>query len=82
MLPIAQGSVLAIEHGTLYFGRRALPSVRFEYREPGTDNTRTAILSVSSGSSRVLVSLLSTASVISPADVPSADVTSDLHMGI
>ena len=52
VLPIAQGSVPAIEHGTLYFGRRAL------------------------------VSLLSNTSVVSPADVPAADVTSDVHLGI
>jgi hypothetical protein len=82
VLPIAQGSVVAIEHGTLYFGRRTLPSVRFEYREPGTDKTRTAILSLSSGSSLALSGLLSNTSVISLADVPAAEMTNDVHLGI
>jgi hypothetical protein len=45
MLPIAAGSIQGIEEGILYFGRQALPSIRFQYRESGSNASRTAILS-------------------------------------
>ncbi len=62
VMPMPRGSMQGIEEGTLYFGRAALPSVRFQYTESASQKTRTAILSTSGGSSRALVAALTAAS--------------------
>jgi hypothetical protein len=85
VLPIACGSLQGIEEGTLYFGRRALPAVRFQYRDASSAKTRTGILSASGGSSRALVAALtSTATGFSPraADPVAGDVTSSAHLAV
>jgi hypothetical protein len=59
ILPIARGSLQAIEEGTMYFGRRARPAVRFTYRDGASDRTRTAIVGVPDGSLRAFTAGLS-----------------------
>ena len=61
MMHIAAGSISRIEEGTLYYGRRPMPAVRFRYREGISDRSRTAILSAPSmeARGRLLVELSS-----------------------
>ena len=46
MMHMAAGSIEKIQEGVLYFGRRATPAVKFQYRDGISSRTRTAILSV------------------------------------
>ena len=48
MLPVESGSLHNVEEGTLYYGTRRSPALRFAYRETMSHAARTAILSVPS----------------------------------
>jgi hypothetical protein len=84
VLPIASGSLQGIDEGTLYFGRRAVPSVRFRYRDAVTHHQRTAILSTPDGAIYELTSALATGALGAwKTEDPSAqtrqDVTASTH---
>jgi hypothetical protein len=87
VLPIAAGSLQRVEQGTLYAGRHALPSVRFQYRDTISGRTRTAILSTPDGAIHELASALSggVLGAWAPRD-PSAqapvDATADTHLHV
>jgi hypothetical protein len=52
MLPIAAGSIGAIQEGALYYGRTSRPALRFTYRDALSNRSRTAILTVPASHAR------------------------------
>lgn len=84
VLPIAAGSLQRVEPGTLYFGRQALPSVRFRYRDPISGRGRTAILSTPDGAIHELVAAVTGGALDAwarsdPSAQPQTDVTVSTH---
>jgi hypothetical protein len=60
MLPIAAGSIQNVQQGVLYYGTKAMPAVRFDYRETGSNASRNAVVTTASATaSRLLLDELS-----------------------
>ena len=74
VLPIATGSIEHMQDGVLYYGTKAMPAVRFSYKETGSNKARTAVVTTTSAAaSRVLMGELTsagTARTAAPADQP------------
>jgi hypothetical protein len=72
VLPIASGSVENVQDGVLYYGTKAMPAVRFSYKETGSNKSRTAVVTTTSvAASRLLMGQLTSpapASAAAPAD--------------
>jgi hypothetical protein len=70
-LPIASGSIQNLQDGVLYYGTKVMPAVRFSYKEPGTNTSRTAVVTATSATAcRLLTSALSSGSTSQAAPAP------------
>jgi len=60
VLTMAAGSIGSLQEGTLYYGTKAMPAVRFSYKEAGSNASRTAVVTTSSAAAcRLLMDQLS-----------------------
>ena len=60
MLPVASGSIQNMQQGVLYYGTKAMPAIRFAYRETGSNTARNVVITTASvTASRLLMDELS-----------------------
>ena len=72
-LPIASGSIENMQEGVLYYGTKAMPAVRFRYKETGSNTARTAVVTTTSAAaSRLLMGELTSAGTPQAAARPAA----------
>jgi hypothetical protein len=76
VMPMAPGSIGSLQEGTLYYGTKAIPAVRFSYKEAGSNTSRIAVVTTSSATAcRLLMDQLSSGGVpqpTAPAESPRA----------